>query len=65
MTASFKTGTSLENSLVLLTELICWSRSTMDLFHMLNDLQSWEIGLMTQAGLQFDKSTSQGSKLLH
>ncbi|MEG9317831.1 recombinase family protein [Yersinia ruckeri] len=43
-----------------LTELTRWSRSTLDLFHTLNDLQSWGVGLIAQTGLQFDLSTPQG-----
>lgn len=46
--------------LVLVTELTRWSRSTLDLFHTLNDLQSWGVGLIAQTGLQFDLSTPQG-----
>ena len=46
--------------LILVTELTRWSRSTLDLFHTLNDLQSWGVGLIAQTGLQFDLSTPQG-----
>jgi DNA invertase Pin-like site-specific DNA recombinase len=46
--------------LILVTELTRWSRSMLDLFHTLNDLQSWGVGLIAQTGLQFDLSTPQG-----
>jgi putative DNA-invertase from lambdoid prophage Rac len=44
------------------TVLIFWlyGRSTLDLFHTLNDLQSWGVSLIAQTGLQFDLSTPQG-----
>ena len=47
--------------LVLVTELTRWGRSTLDLFHMLNDLQSWGVCLIAQTGLQFDLATPQGN----
>lgn len=37
-----------------------WGRSTLDLFHTLNDLQSWDVSLIAQTGLQFDLGTPQG-----
>jgi DNA invertase Pin-like site-specific DNA recombinase len=43
-----------------LTELTRWGRSTLDLFHTLNDLQSWGVSLIAQTGLQFDLGTPQG-----
>ena len=46
--------------LVLVTELTRWGRSTLDLFHTLNDLQSWGVCLIAQTGLQFDLTTPQG-----
>ena len=46
--------------LVLVTELTRWGRSTLDLFHTLNDLQSWGVCLIAQTGLQFDLATPQG-----
>ena len=47
--------------IILVTELTrCWGRSTLDLFHTLNDLQSWGVGLVAQTGLQFDLATPQG-----
>ncbi len=45
---------------ILVTELTRWGRSTLDLFHTLNDLQSWGICLIAQTGLQFDLTTPQG-----
>jgi putative DNA-invertase from lambdoid prophage Rac len=45
---------------ILVTELTRWGRSTLDLFHTLNDLQSWGVSLIAQTGLQFDLSTPQG-----
>ena len=45
---------------ILVTELTRWGRSTLDLFHTLNDLQSWGICLIAQTGLQFDLATPQG-----
>lgn len=46
--------------IILVTELTRWGRSTLDLFHTLNDLQSWGVGLVAQTGLQFDLATPQG-----
>lgn len=43
-----------------MTELMRWGRSTLDLFHTLNDLHSWGICLIAQTGLQFDLTTPQG-----
>ncbi|SAL06189.1 resolvase domain-containing protein [Caballeronia calidae] len=43
-----------------MTELTRWGRSALDLFHTLNDLQSWGVSLIAQTGLQFDLSTPQG-----
>jgi hypothetical protein len=45
---------------ILVTELTRWGRSTLDLFHTLNDLQAWRVRLLTQTGLQFDLATPQG-----
>ena len=45
---------------ILVTELTRWGRSTLDLFHPLNDLQSWGVCLIAQTGLQFDLATPQG-----
>jgi DNA invertase Pin-like site-specific DNA recombinase len=49
-----------EIDLILVTELTRWGRSTLDLFHTLNDLQSWGVSLIAQTGLQFDLGTPQG-----
>ena len=49
-----------EIDVILVTELTRWGRSTLDLFHTLNDLQSWGVSLIAQTGLQFDLSTPQG-----
>jgi putative DNA-invertase from lambdoid prophage Rac len=46
--------------IVLVTELTRWGRSTMDLIHTLQQLQSWGVSLIAQSGLQFDLGTSQG-----
>ncbi|MFM0069088.1 recombinase family protein [Paraburkholderia aspalathi] len=46
--------------LILVIELTRWGRSTLDLFHTLNDLQSWSVSLIAQTGLQFDLGTAQG-----
>ena len=46
--------------IILVTELTRWGRSTLDLFHTLNDLQSWGVGLVARTGLQFDLATPQG-----
>lgn len=51
---------SREIDVILVTELTRWGRSTLDLFHTLNDLQSWGVSLIAQTGLQFDLSTPQG-----
>jgi DNA invertase Pin-like site-specific DNA recombinase len=45
---------------ILVTELTRWGRSTLDLVQTLQDLQSWNVSLIAQSGLQFDLSTSQG-----
>lgn len=46
--------------IVLVTELTRWGRSTLDLIHTLQQLQSWGVSLIAQSGLQFDLGTSQG-----
>ena len=51
---------SREIDAILVTELTRWGRSTLDLFHTLNNLQSWGVSLIAQTGLQFDLSTPQG-----
>lgn len=45
---------------ILVTEMTCWGRSTLDLIQMLQNLQSWEVSLIAQTGLQFDLMTLQG-----
>ena len=45
---------------VLVTELTRWGRSTLDLLHTLQDLQSWKVSLIAQTGLQLDLTTPQG-----
>jgi putative DNA-invertase from lambdoid prophage Rac len=45
---------------ILVTELTRWGRSTLDLFHTLHDLLSWNVCLIAQTGLQFDLTTPQG-----
>lgn len=49
-----------EINAILVTELTRWGRSTLDLFHTLNDLQGWGVSIIAQTGLQFDLSTPQG-----
>lgn len=49
-----------EVDVILVTELTRWGRSTLDLFHTLNDLQAWGVSLIAQTGLQFDLSTPHG-----
>lgn len=49
-----------EISIVLVTELSRWGRSTQDLLETLEDLQSWGVSLIAQTGLQFDLSSPQG-----
>lgn len=45
---------------ILVTELTRWGRSTIDLIHTLQELQSWSVSLIAQSGMQFDLRTSQG-----
>ena len=45
---------------VLVTELTRWGRSTLDLIRTLQELQSWDVSLIAQTGLQFDLTTPQG-----
>ncbi len=45
---------------ILVTELTRWGRSTMDLIHTLQQLESWRVSVIAQSGLQFDLKTSQG-----
>lgn len=39
-----------EIDLILVTELTRWGRSMLDLFHTLQDLQSWDVSLVAQTG---------------
>ena len=45
---------------ILVTELTRWGRSTLDLIQTLQDLQTWDVSLIAQTGLQFDLATPQG-----
>lgn len=45
---------------ILVTELTRWGRSTLDLIQTLQDLQSWDVSVIAQTGLQFDLTTPQG-----
>ena len=45
---------------ILVTELTRWGRSTLDLIQTLQDLQTWDVSLVAQTGLQFDLATPQG-----
>lgn len=45
---------------ILVTELTRWGRSTVDLIHTLEQLQSWSVSVWAQSGWQFDLGTSQG-----
>jgi putative DNA-invertase from lambdoid prophage Rac len=49
-----------EIDVVLVTELTRWGRSMLDLFHTLQDLQTWDVSLVAQTGLQFDLRSAQG-----
>ncbi len=46
--------------LILVTELTRWGRSMLDLFRTLQDLQAWDVSLVSQTGLQFDLRSAQG-----
>jgi putative DNA-invertase from lambdoid prophage Rac len=37
---------------ILVTELTRWGRTTMDLVRTLQDLQAWNVSLVSQSGLQ-------------
>jgi DNA invertase Pin-like site-specific DNA recombinase len=45
---------------VLVTEMTRWGRSTQDLLATLQTLQTWNVSLIAQTGLQFDMTTPQG-----
>ena len=42
------------------TELTRWGRSMLDLLHTLQDLQTWNVSLIAQTGLQLDLRSAQG-----
>ena len=45
---------------ILVTELMRWGRSMLDLVHTLQDLQTYGVSLVAQTGLQFDLRSAQG-----
>jgi putative DNA-invertase from lambdoid prophage Rac len=45
---------------ILVTELTRWGRSMLDLLHTLQDLQTWNVSLVAQTGLQLDLRSAQG-----
>ena len=45
---------------ILLTELTRWGRSMVDLVQSLQALQTWNVSLIAQTGIQFDLATPQG-----
>lgn len=45
---------------VLVTELTRWGRSTTDLLHTLQELESYGVSVIAQTGLQFDLRSPQG-----
>lgn len=45
---------------VLVTELTRWGRSTTDLLHTLQELETYGVSLIAQTGLQFDLRSPQG-----
>lgn len=49
---------------ILVTELTRWGRSTIDLISSLQDLQSRDVSLVAQTGLQLDLSTPQGKLMV-
>jgi DNA invertase Pin-like site-specific DNA recombinase len=49
---------------VLVTELTRWGRSTLDLLHTLDELASHKVSVISQTGMTFDLSTSQGRLML-
>lgn len=50
---------------ILVTEMTRWGRSTIDLIETLQELQSWDVSLIAQTGLQFDLNTPQGRLIAH
>jgi putative DNA-invertase from lambdoid prophage Rac len=53
------TGTC-KGSVLLVTELSRWGRSTQDLVQTLDDLHGWKVSVLAQTGLSFDLSTASG-----
>lgn len=53
-------GARRDIDVIVVTELTRWGRSMLDLFHTLQDLQSWDVSLVAQTGLQFDLRSAQG-----
>jgi putative DNA-invertase from lambdoid prophage Rac len=49
-----------EINAILVTELTRWGRSTSDLQDTLVQLQSWNVSIIAQTGLEFDLNTPQG-----
>jgi putative DNA-invertase from lambdoid prophage Rac len=47
--------------LMLVTELTCWGRSTLDQFHTLQDQQAWDVLLVARTSLQLDARTALGT----
>lgn len=45
---------------VLVTELSRWGRSTLDLLHTLQELQTWRVSVIAMNGLAFDLATPYG-----
>lgn len=45
---------------VLVTELSRWGRSTLDLLHTLQELQTWRVSVIAMNGLAFDLTTPYG-----
>ena len=48
---------------VLVTELSRWGRSTLDLLHTLNKLETWRVSVIAMNGLAFDLATPHGRML--
>jgi putative DNA-invertase from lambdoid prophage Rac len=42
------------------TELSRWGRSTLDLLHMLKELETWRVSVIAMNGLAFDLATPHG-----
>lgn len=48
---------------VLVTELLRWGRSTLDLLHTLQELEAWRVSVIAMSGLAFDLATAHGRML--